>query len=61
MDPESPIDMISTNGRATASEFWVDTFTDAPVYDAPTATSPTGMLNGGRNDVFGKVLGPKVG
>lgn len=54
---------VGAGGVSTppATEYWVDTFADAPVYASPTSTVRTGTLDAGTNYVYCKVWGPMVG
>ena len=64
MDPDHPVVMTSTNaaGHAPtpATRFWVDTFSDAPVFASPADTRQTGTLRKGTNYVFCKTRGREI-
>ena len=60
MDPENPLVRTSTNCPGGASSrVLVDTYADAPGFDAPGGTR-TGTLRAGTNYVFCRSWGPEV-
>jgi hypothetical protein len=45
----------------TYSQWWVDTFANAPVFDGPWSGNATGTLYAGTNYVYCKALGRDIG
>jgi hypothetical protein len=59
MDPDNPFTRVSTNCDGGPGRALVDTFADAPGFDAPGGTQ-TGTLRAGTNYVYCRSWGPEV-